>query len=133
MDRALHGVVAGERRVGERSSVTRIKFAQGEKKARGWNDHVVGHAAISSQAAGLVLRRVLAVVFHSYPAVCANAAAPGAIDDHCIPDGEPARARPQLLDPARVLMAEGEGELELLRGRRRLQHMKVRVAGACAA
>jgi hypothetical protein len=77
VDRALHGVITGERSIGERSRFTRVKRAQREEKPRGWNDHVVGHPAILSEAAGSDLPKVLTVVLYSHPAVRAAAAAQG--------------------------------------------------------
>ena len=87
-----------------------------------YDDHVVGHAAISPEAAGSVLRGVLAVVLHAYPAVCADTAAPRAIDDNWIADRKPGRAGSQFLDPARVLVSEGKGKQSMCWWRGPLRH-----------
>src|SRR6202043_3184581 len=64
---------------------------------------VTAQPAAAGSAAG-----VLAIILHAHPAVLAVSAAPGAVHDHGISGRESRGTGAQLLDPARVLMTEGE-------------------------
>ena len=133
VERPLDGVVAGERGVAERSGLAGIEVAQRNQEARRRDEQVVGHAAVWPPARLLLsLPGVLAVVLPPDAAVHAQPAAPRAVDDHRVALREPGRAWPQLLDPARVLMAEREAGRGRPRLRGRLQDMQVGVAGAGA-
>ena len=94
------------------------------------DEHVLGHAAVEAEAAaeGADLRLVLAVVLGREPAGAAAPAAPRAVDGHRLALLEALDAGAERLDPARVLVAEGEGEVEVHRPLRPLHQVQVRVA-----
>src|SRR5499427_10959297 len=105
-------MITGERCIGQRSSFSRIECSQRNQEARRWNKQVGSHAAVvtAKPAAAGGAASVLAIILHAHAAVLAVSAAPGAVHNHGVTGREPGGAGPKLLDPAGVLMAEGEGE-----------------------
>ncbi len=107
--RALHGVIAGQPGVGERRRLTGIQVAQRNQVARRRDEEILGHAAVgAAEPTRAGLARCLAVVLHPLAAVHAQPATPRAVDDDGIAGRETCCAGPHRLDPAGVLVAEGE-------------------------
>ena len=134
MHRAFHGVIAGQPRVGERGRLPRIQAAQRDQIARRRDEEIFGHAAVgATEPARARLPRRLAVVLHPLAAIHAQPATPRAVHDDGIPGRETRCARPHRLDPAGVLVPEGEGQRERPRPGGSFQQMQVGVTRARTA
>ena len=127
VERPLDGVIAGERRVGERGGLAGIEGPQRNQEARRRDEQVRGHPAVFPRPPAEVAR-VLAVVLHTEPAVCAGPAAPGAVDDHGVPGREPGRAWPSFSTHPAFSWPSVNGSAGAVRGR--VHEMQVGVAGA---
>ena len=134
MHRPLHGVIAGQPGVGERRRLTGVQVAQRNQIARRRDEQIFGHAAVgAAEPARAGLPRRLAVVLHALAAVHAQAATPGAVDDDGITGRETRCAGPHRLDPAGVLVPEGERQRERPCPGGQFEQMQIRVAGTGAA
>src|SRR5262249_4486391 len=129
------GGVGGGGGGGGGGGVGGMKRPKGYQEGRRWNEQVGSHAAVvaaePAAAGGTV--GALAIILHAHPAVLAVSAAPGAVNNHGVSGREPCGAGPKLLDPAGVLMAEGEGKLDRPLGLGPLQQVGVGMTGARAA
>ncbi|MFN7969134.1 MAG: hypothetical protein U0P47_07350 [Acidimicrobiales bacterium] len=124
-------MVGSEARVGERSCFHRVQVAERHQVPGIANKHELRHAAVVPEPGGhrgeLVL--VLAVVLHPLDAAMASPAPRRAVDRNGLAELEPDDSGPDGLDPAGVLVAQGERRLE--RNHPRLEvvdQVQVRVA-----
>ena len=111
-----------------------IEVAERQQQPRVGDEHVLGHAAVEPEAAaeGADLGLALAVVLRREAAGAAAAAAPGPVDGDRLADLQPLDPGAERLDPAGVLVAEREGQVEGHRPLRPLHQVQVGVAGAGA-
>src|ERR1700724_1555586 len=103
-------MIACQSSIGQWRGLARIKIADGNEKTRRWNDQVIGHAAVATEAAWSFACLVLAIILHARPAIKASPAPPWSIDEYRVSDSIARRARSELLHPTGVLMAQGEGK-----------------------
>ncbi len=133
--RALDRVVRRQRRIRQRRGFDRVQAAERYEVPHVGHDHVLGHAAIGAEAAarGAELGLVHAVVLEPLHAAVARAAAPRAVHGHRVADLNPRRARPECIDPARVLVSERERGTPGQQSALEVVHqVEIRVAGAGA-
>ena len=95
------------------------------------NQQQLGHAAVDAETAGSGRRRtVLAVGLDAEPAARAGATAPWPVDGNGLADLDAGRTRAEFVDPAGVLVPEGERRFPGHLARPELPHdMQVRMAG----
>jgi hypothetical protein len=98
----LDRAVRREARVGQRRHVGRVEVADADEMARARHDVALGVAAGRAEAAPA--HRVAELLLAAH-ADAAHPAAPAAVDDDRLAGLEAGRARPERLDPARVLVA----------------------------
>ena len=93
---------------------TGIEVLERDEVPRARNEQQRRHAAVEPEAAAFAaeLGPVLAVVLHALQAASAPSATPGAVDRDRCAGVETGDAGADRLDPARVLVAEGERRVE---------------------
>jgi hypothetical protein len=126
-------VVRRQRRVRKRGRVRGIESVERDEQPGGGDDEVLGKAAVAAETASASFRGPLAQVLLPEAAAPADAAAPGAVDEHVVAHGDAACAVAQLDHSAGHLVAERERQVVGERARRPVHEVEIRVTQAGTA